>query len=157
MNYLRDLIYRLRCGESERRIAQDGSTERSTEAHARRLAKVLGVSRTTVHKYREWAATQGYLEAERPLPDAATLSAALGIAPRPPRAPSSVEPHREVVQRLLEQGVERMAIFQRLQEHHGYQGSYSSVRRFVHHLRPAEPEVVVRVHSAPGEEAQASS
>jgi DNA-binding CsgD family transcriptional regulator len=34
MNYLRDLIYRLGAGESERRIAQD-----------------LKVSRPTVHKY----------------------------------------------------------------------------------------------------------
>lgn len=137
MNYLHDLIHRLRCGESERRIARD-----------------LGLSRTTVRKYREWATAQGYLEPGSPLPDAATLAAALGEAPRPPRVASSVEPHREVVEQLLEQGVEKMAIFQRLQEHYGYQGSYSSVRRFVRQLRPAEPDVVVRVHTAPGEEAQ---
>ena len=137
MNYLRDLIHRLRCGESERRIARD-----------------LGLSRTTVHKYREWATAQGYLEPGSPLPDAATLVAALGEAPHPPRAASSVEPHREVVERLLEQGVEKMAIFQRLQEHYGYQGSYSSVRRFVRQLCSTEPDVVVRVHTAPGEEAQ---
>lgn len=137
MNYLHDLIHRLRCGESERRIARD-----------------LGLSRTTVRKYREWATAQGYLEPGSPLPDAATLAAALGEAPRPPRVASSVEPHREVVEQLLEQGVEKMAIFQRLQEHYGYQGSYSSVRRFVRQLCPAEPDVVVRVHTAPGEEAQ---
>ena len=59
-----------------------------------------------------------------------------------------------MVQRLLDQGVEMTAIFHRLQDDHGYGGSYSSVRRYVHHLRPAEPEVVVRVHAAPGEEAQ---
>jgi DNA-binding CsgD family transcriptional regulator len=38
MNYLHDLIYRLRAGESERRIARD-----------------LKVSRPTVHKYKLWA------------------------------------------------------------------------------------------------------
>jgi transposase len=137
MNYLRDLIYRLRCGESERRIARD-----------------LGLSRTTVHKYREWATAQGYLEPGSPVPDAATLGATLGKAPRPPRVVSSVEPHRDVVERLVEQGVEKMAIFQRLQEHYGYEGSYSSVRRFVRQLCPAAPDVVVRVHTAPGEEIQ---
>jgi len=137
MNYLRDLIHRVRSGESDRRIARD-----------------LGVSRTTVRKYREWAGAQGYLQLDRPIPDDATLAAALGSAPQPPRATSSVEPYREIVQRLLDQGVEMAAIFQRLQDDHSYTGSYSSVRRYVHRLRPSQPEAVVRVHTAPGEEAQ---
>ncbi len=137
MNYLRDLIHRVRAGESDRRIARD-----------------LGMSRTTVRKYHQWADAQGYLQAGTPFPDDATLAAALGTSPRPPRVASSVEPHRELVQRLLDQGVEMTAIFQRLQDDHGYRGSYSSVRRYVRKLRPAEPQVVVRVHTAPGEEAQ---
>lgn len=137
VNYLRDLIHRARSGESDRRIAQD-----------------LGISRTTVRKYREWAEGQGYLQASTPLPDDATLAAALGRAPQPPRAASSVEPYREIVQRLLDQGVEMVAIFQRLQDDHGYTGSYSSVRRYVRKLCPAAPEAVVRVHTAPGEEVQ---
>lgn len=137
MNYLRDLIHRVRAGESERRIARD-----------------LGISRLTVRKYRQWAEAQGYLQANTPFPDEATLAAALGTAARPPRAASSVEPHREAVQRLLDQGVEMTAIFQRLQDDYKYKGSYSAVRRYVAQLRPAEPEVVLRVHTAPGEEAQ---
>lgn len=137
MNYLRDIIHRLRAGDSERRIASD-----------------LKISRTTVRKYRGWAEAQGYLEAGCALPDDATLAAALGDPPQSPRQESSVEPYREVVQRLLDQGVEMTAIWQRLQKNYDYTGSYSSVRRFVKHLRPAEPEVVVRVHTAPGEEAQ---
>ena len=137
MNYLRDLVHRVRSGESDRRIARD-----------------LGISRTTVRKYREWADTQGYLRLDRPIPDNATLAAALGPGPQPPRATSSVEPYREIVQRLLDQGVEMTAIWQRLQDDHSYTGSYSSVRRYVHRLRPSEPEAVVRVHTAPGEEVQ---
>jgi transposase len=137
MNYLRDLIHRVRLGESDRRIARD-----------------LGISRTTVRKYRQWADAQGYLQPDTPLPDDATLAAALGTAPRPPHVVSSVEPYREVVQRLLDQGVEMKAIFHRLQDDYGYLGSYTSVRRYVHKLRPKEPEAVVRVHTAPGEEVQ---
>jgi transposase len=137
MNYLRDLIHRVRSGESDRRIARD-----------------LGISRTTVRKYREWAGAQGYLQLDRPIPDDVTLATALGSAPQPPRATSSVEPYREIVQRLLDQGVEMVAIFQRLRDDHSYSGSYSSVRRYVHRLRPSEPEAVVRVHTGPGEEAQ---
>jgi transposase len=137
MNYLRDLIHRLRAGESERRIARD-----------------LGISRPTVHKYHQLAQGWGFLEAGSALPDDATLVAVLGEAPRPPRAPSSVEPYAEVVQHLLDQGVEMTAIFQRLCDDYGYRGSYSAVRRYVHRLRPSQPDIVVRVHSAPGEEAQ---
>jgi transposase len=137
MNYLRDLIHRLRAGESGRRIAKD-----------------LGISRTTVSKYRDWAEAQGYLRPDTPPPDDAALAEALGTTPKPPRTASSVEPYREIVQRLLDQRVEMVAIFHRLQEEHGYAGSYSSIRRFVRKLRPAESKVTLRVHSAPGEEAQ---
>jgi transposase len=59
-----------------------------------------------------------------------------------------------VVEGLLGQGVEMVAIHQRLCRHHGYQGSYSSVRRFVRQLRPRRREVVVRIETPPGEQAQ---
>jgi transposase len=137
MNYLHDLIYRLRAGESERRIAKD-----------------LKVSRPTVHKYKVWAQEQGYLDPAQSLPEPATLEAALGPVARPPQTKSSLVAHREVIEQLLDQGVEMTAIWQRLQENYGYQGSYSSVRRYVHRLRPAEPEAFVRVHTTPGEELQ---
>ena len=48
----------------------------------------------------------------------------------------------------------RVAGYQRLRDDHGFTGSYSAVRRYVHRLRPPEPRVVVRVQTAPGEEAQ---
>jgi transposase len=137
MHYLRDLVYRLRAGESERRIARD-----------------LNISRPTVRKYRQWAEGQGYLHPERPLPELATLQAALTPLPPPPVIKSTVAVYQETVAQLLKQGVEMTAIWQRLQDDHGYQGSYSAVRRFVRRLRPVEPEVVVRVHTAPGEEMQ---
>lgn len=137
MHYVRDLIYRLRQGESERRIARD-----------------LRISRTTVRRYRELADEKGWLVAGSSLPDDAALADALGPPPQPPRTPSTLEPFAEVVQALLAQGVEMTALWQRLRQDHGYTGSYSSVRRFVHRLQPAEPRVVVRVHTAPGEEAQ---
>jgi transposase len=137
MNHLRELIYRLRAGESQRRIAKD-----------------LCLSRTTVSKYQKWAETQGHLDPNRPLPDDATLAAALGKAPEPPRVESSVEPYREIVQGWVDQGVEMTAIWQHLQDDYRYSGSYSAVRRFVSKLCPRTPEAFVRVHTAPGEEAQ---
>ena len=137
MTYVRDLIHRLRAGDSERRIACD-----------------LGISRPTVHKYHEMVQTHGFLEAGSALPDDGVLLQVLGAPARPPRMPSSVEAYGQLVQQLLEQRVEMTAIYQRLCDDYGYRGSYSSVRRYVHHIRPCEPEVFVRVEVAPGEEAQ---
>lgn len=137
MNRLRDVIYRLRVGDSDRAIALD-----------------TRLSRLTVRKYREFAEAQGYLDPIIPLPEVQTLDAVLGEAPSPPRTPSTVLPYKELVEKLLEQGVEMTAIFDRLHDDHGYKGSYSSVRRFIHQLRPSTPEAYVRVHTGPGEEAQ---
>jgi len=110
MNHLRELIYRLRAGESQRRIAKD-----------------LSMSRTTVSKYRRWAKAQGYLDAKHPLPDDATLAADLGEPLPPPRDESSVDPYREIVQARVEQGVEMVAVWQHLQDDYLYPGSCSSV------------------------------
>jgi transposase len=137
MNHWRDLIYRLRSGDSERQIAKD-----------------LALSRTTVHKYRALAEDHGFLQVDSALPDEGTLLAALGAGPQPPHTVSTVQLHQETVQRLLDQQVEMTAIYQRLRDDHGYRGSYSAIRRFVHHLQPTQPEAVVRVHTAPGEELQ---
>ncbi|MBV9577607.1 MAG: IS21 family transposase [Chloroflexi bacterium] len=136
MHYLRELVHQLRAGRSQRAIAQD-----------------LGLARMTVQKYAQLAAAAGYLDAVRPLPEAAELLQRLGPAAPPPRTPSTVEPYRAQVEHLLEAGVEQMTIFDRLRER-GYTGSYSSIRRFVRTLRPPMPKAVVRVHTAPGEEAQ---
>jgi transposase len=138
MNYIKDILHRLRCGQSERQIAKD-----------------LGLSRPTVHKYKVMAEEEGFLEGGK-APDAKELAAVLGPAPQPPKIPSTLEPHREKVERMLDQGVEMTAMWQRLRDDYGYTGSYSSVRRFVHRLRPPDTsrEAGIRVHTEPGEEMQ---
>src|SRR5688572_1086807 len=135
MHYLRDLIHRLRLGQSERQVAKD-----------------LQLSRQTVSKYRELARVAGYLTGTTELPDVAALAAALGAPVAPPHTPSTVEPFQAMVEELMGRRVEMMTIFDRLRER-GYTGSYSSVRRYVRKREPAK-EAVVRVHAAPGEEAQ---
>jgi hypothetical protein len=107
VHYLRDLIYRLRTGASQRAVARD-----------------LGLARMTVQKYGQLADAAGYLGPARPLPEVADLAAALGPAPDPPRTPSSVAPFRAEVERLVAEGVEMMTIYDRLREpRHGYRGS----------------------------------
>lgn len=134
---IRDIVYRLRQGQSERQIARD-----------------LGMSRVTIHKYYMMALREGYMDNEEELPTDRDLVAKLGPSIAPPWMESTVAPHGEVVEKLLSEGVEMVAILARLREDHGYRGSYSSVRRFVAKLRPPKVEVRVRVHARPGEEAQ---
>lgn len=134
---IRELLRHLRQGRSHRAIARN-----------------LGVDRKTVRRYREWANEQGLLKGR--LPPAGELQrlldATLNAAP-PPQNVSSVEPFRPIVEQLRERGVEMAAIHARLKER-GYQGSYASVVRFVRRLEPRTPEVVLRVETPPGEEAQ---
>jgi len=137
MNLYKEIIYRLRSGESERNITRD-----------------LGISRPTIHKYKQKAEEAGYLNKERELPRVEELDAKLGPAPRPPRITSTVEKHHEIVKKYHEQGLQMTVIYQRLQENYGYEGSYSSIRRYVKHLEPDKKEVFVRVHSEPGVEMQ---
>jgi transposase len=133
MHQVRDILYRLRQGQSERRIARD-----------------LGCSRKTIRRYHDLSDRFGYLDPACPLPTESVLLADLGPAIPPPSPASSVEPYRDYVTDQLSRGVEMAAIHQRLQDSHGYRGSYSSVRRFVAHVSPPVPRVVVRVETEPG-------
>ena len=137
MNHLRDLIRRLKAGESERRIAQD-----------------MGVSRPTIHKYHELARQEGYLEKDGVEPNDEILLKVLGPGPKPPLIVSSVASYGEVVKTLRKQDVEMVAIWQRLKAVYGYTGSYSSVRRYVTQLEPEPVEAFTRVHTPAGEEMQ---
>ena len=123
-------------------------------ASNREVARALGMDRRVVGKYRRWAKEQGLLEGE--LPEMGELQRLVKetLGERlPPQNSSSVEPYREVVERMRKEGVEMAAIWERLQER-GYEGSYGAVWRFVRRLEPQTPEVVVRVECRPGEEGQ---
>lgn len=120
----------------------------------RAVARSMGINRKTVARYRAWAAEQGLLTAT--LPPRGDLQRLLDETmncPPPPQNQSSVEPFGDLVRKLRQQGVEIAAIRERLKER-GYTGSYASVYRFVRQLEPPTPEVVARVETRPGEEAQ---
>ncbi len=134
---IRTILHHLRSGASERQVACD-----------------LGVNRGTVRRYHKWARVYGFMSGE--LPSLESLSAlADKTLPEavPPQNRSSVAGYRDVVSALLDQGVERAAIHQRLKER-GYPGSYASVYRFCRTLSPKAVDAVVRVEREPGEEAQ---
>lgn len=116
----------------------------------RAVQRATGMHRSTVRRYRAWAATRGLLAG--PLPAQGELEKlvqqTLPETP-PPQNTSSVEPYRAWVGQLRKEGVEMTAIRARLEEQ-GYKGSYSAVRRFVRTLEPVVPEVMVRVECKPG-------
>ncbi|HSH78580.1 MAG TPA: IS21 family transposase [Herpetosiphonaceae bacterium] len=118
------------------------------------IQRATGLNRRTILRYQAWATTHGLLT--RPLPaleELQQLVATTLTPPLPPQAVSSVEPYRTLVLQLRDAGVEGTAIWQRLQER-GYQGSLSSIYRFLQQLAPPVPTAVVRVERAPGTEAQ---
>ncbi|HEY3265619.1 MAG TPA: IS21 family transposase [Armatimonadota bacterium] len=137
VHQIKDILYRLRKGQSERAIACD-----------------LRLSRDAVHRYRQLARDNGYLNPAVSLPEEAELQERLGAPKPPPRQVSSLEGHRELVTQWLEAGKERVAIHQRLVDDHGYTGSYTSVRRFVNTICPREKDATVRIETTPGQEAQ---
>jgi len=137
VNTILDIVYRLRRGQPERAMERD-----------------LGHSRHTIRRYHALAAEQGYLDPGRPLPQPEEVLRALGDPPSPPRVASTVEPYRPAVQALLDSGVEMATIHRRLVKNHGYTGSYSAVKRFVRRLAPKQQEVVLRMETPPGQEAQ---
>jgi transposase len=131
MNDINEVLGRVARGQSDRAIAHD-----------------LRLSRVTVRKYREAFADLDAASSERQLCELGSQDR------RPAQTVSTVTPYRSTVEHLLERGVEITTIFDRLRADHGYTGSYGSVLRFVRRLRPRTPEVTVRVHTGPGEEAQ---
>ena len=132
-----EIIHRLRSDQSERSIVAD-----------------LGVARGTIRRYGQWAQERGFLDPTRPMPSAEEYTGGPFAGRQRSSNVSSVEPFRVIVLAQLDAGAEAKAIHQRLRDSHGYTGDYSSVRRFVQRLRPRGPSVVVRIETAPGQQAQ---
>jgi transposase len=131
VDLIRDIVYRLRNSQTERAIARD-----------------LQLARETVRRYHAIARHNGLLDDRTPLPGGDLLEQLVGPSGVHYSPVSTVEPHRGVVQAMVDDKVETLTIHRRLVQRHGYTGSYSSVRRFVAHLRPAGTHAVVRIEQA---------
>ena len=132
-----DILYRLKKGQSERAIARD-----------------LHLSRKAVRRYHVFANNHHVLEEGFPLPAEVALAAVLGPPPPPPGRPSRLLVYHSVIKGLLERGVEKRAMYQRLVDSHGYDGSYSALCRYVDKAHPKEKDVTVRIETSPGDQAQ---
>jgi transposase len=133
----RQILVRMRLGESDRELAKAGL-----------------IGRRKAGRLREIAQAQGWLEAGRPLPEDAQLAAALSTPRAQPPVPSSIEPYAEQVMAWHEQRIAGTTIYRALARNHGYRGSYSAVRRFLQGLAAARPVATTVLDFAPAEAAQ---
>lgn len=133
---IRQVIVRMRLGESDRQIGR---------------AKHMG--RHKVAELRQLAMAQGWLEPASALPDNGTIAVLTKAGRQAARQPSLVEPFAELVLGWAGRGVSGVAIHQALVRNHGYAGSYDTVKRFLRRHAKVEPATII-LDFRPGEAAQ---
>ena len=97
MHQYRQVIVRMRLGESDRALAKAGLMGRRKAMAVRRLAE-----------------EQGWLDPSQPLPDDATLAEVLARPSSPAQSTSLVLPHQEQVTDWWKQGIQGTTIHQAL-------------------------------------------
>lgn len=133
----RQVLVRMRQGDSDREIARSGLMGRGKAATLRATAS-----------------QHGWLDPQRALPEDAALAGVLARPTREAGPASTAEPFREQILAWREAGVQGTTIFDALVRNHGFTGSYSAVRRFLQSLDAATPKATVILDFAPGEAAQ---
>lgn len=138
MHHYRQVLMRMRQGDSDRDIAKSG---------------LMG--RAAAGAFRAMARAQGWLEPALSLPEDAAIAAALAAPKRAASTVSTLEPLRPQISAWFNQGVSGVVIHTALKREHGLACSYSAVRRLLATLkRDAPPAATVRLVFAPGEAAQ---
>jgi len=140
MYQYRQILVRMRRGDSDRDIAR---------------SKTMG--RKKIAQVREIAAKNGWLVREAALPDEHVMATFLDRkeAPLPSSCVSTLEPWREQITKWRATGVQCTTIHATLVRNHGYSGSYSSVYRFLLHIDALHtPDVPLRLEFKPAEAAQ---
>lgn len=135
----RQVLVRLRQGDSDRDIAR---------------SRLMG--RKKVGKLRERAEQLGWLDPAQPLPDDAALASVLTPSRVAASTVSTLAPFAPLIREWSAQGLQGTTMHAVLCRNHGYTGSYSSMRRFRQQLAAAEPEVctTMRLDFDPAEAAQ---
>lgn len=132
----RQVIYRMRLGESDRAIAKAGLMGRHKAAELRLLA-----------------IEHGWLE-KGPLPEDGELATHLGKKPAAAASRSQVLPYADDVEKWFKNGIQGTTIHQALERKYDFSGSYSCVRRYLATLKAANPEVTTILEFEPAEAAQ---
>lgn len=137
MHQYRHVLSRIRLGETDRSIARSGLMGRKKCSQLRQLAS-----------------KHGWLDPETPLPDQAELARSMQVRKDDQLQKSLVEPYTDEVAEWWKNGVQGTTIHQALVRKYSFEGSYSSVRRFLSQLKDKHPEVTTILDFDPGEAAQ---
>jgi len=133
----RQVLARMRLGESDRKIARAGLMGRHKASELRKVALC-----------------HGWLAKGIPLPEDEVICRVMGRKVSLQDSTSLVLPYAEEVRRWYQQGICGTTIHEALVRKYGFAGSYSSVRRFIATLKREHPEATVMLEFAPGEAAQ---
>jgi transposase len=137
MHQYRQILARMRMGETDRSIARAGLMGRKKAGQVREIAE-----------------TRGWLNPQIPLPEEAELASVFSHKPEVPVQGSLVLPHAEEIRKWYLQGIQGTTIHDALVRHYGFPGSYSCVRRFIQGLPEHQPKATVILDFEPGEAAQ---
>ncbi len=137
MYQYRQVIYRMRLGESDRKIAKAG---------------LMG--RRKAGELREVVQEQGWLSETGLLPEDAQLAAIFEQKKQTNPQLSLLLPYEQQVKVWWEKGTRGTTIHQALVRNYGFTGSYSAVRRFLQKLDRAHPKATTILDFEPGEAAQ---
>ena len=139
MYQYRQILVRMRQGDSDRDIT------RSRLMGRKKVAQIRAVARE-----------RGWLTPDAPLPEDAVLATLFARpAGLPRQCVSTLEPWRDQIVAWRDEGIQGTTIHAALVRRYGYAGSYASVHRFVRQLPDrAAPAVPLRLSFKPGEAAQ---
>lgn len=132
----------------------------------RRIARTLGISRKAVRRHLGRSAPKDTKAPTGKAPtgsvdpkDTKAPTGSAGDSPASSEAPaggsrSLCQPYQEIILAKLELGLTAQRIYQDLCDEHGFQGRYSSVRRFVARLSERSDPPFRRMEVEPGEQVQ---
>lgn len=128
MYEIRQIIARLRLGESDRNVARSQS-----------------MARKTVAAVRKRASTQGWLDAATTLPEDAAIAQVFQSTGLRAQNVSALEPFREDVLAWHAQGITATTMHHALVRRHQFGGSLSAIYRFLDRHAPSSPQATVRL------------
>jgi transposase len=137
MHQYRQILARMRMGETDRSIARAGLMGRKKAGQVREIAEA-----------------RGWLNPQIPLPEEAELASVFLHKPEVPVQGSLVLPHAEEIRKWYLQGIQGTTIHDALVRQYGFPGSYSCIRRFIQRLPEHQPKATVILDFEPGEAAQ---
>jgi hypothetical protein len=136
MYQYRQVIHRMRMGETDRAIARTKLMGRLKCAHVRAVAEQNG-----------WLA-------DTPLPEDQVLADLFKKATPNITRDSRCLPHQERIEKWFNAGIQGTTIHRALVEQFGFIGTYSSVRRLIQKFQKEKPDATCMLDFAPAEAAQ---